>query len=314
MSDATIATVNPAALAPLSGSFLVGGKFDEGQARAVAAEMAENYAHCTAAMRRAFDIVGMATMKLHEGFARADNLNETYNRFGLRVEYGSNRGYALRPPGEMEGDGKDPYEGLFREMKVNAWQMLIEHTGVRSLMSLSKRKTFDEQVSKGDLPEITAENVLGVVLGLVADAGQMATEAAKEVFEYLRPPSYYGRQYVVNNHFRVGRRVVLSFIVRQGYKGCYEINYQREPHITALDSVFHVLDGRGPLKERWGPLANAIRLATASSNKGETDFFRFRCFKNGNLHLEFKRLDLVKQLNGLAAGEFVLGEDGEGSD
>ena len=38
---------------------------------------------------------------------------------------------------------------------------------------------------------------------------------------------------------------------------------------------------------------------------------RFKCYKNRNLHLEMRRLDLVKELNGLAAGEYVLGNDME---
>jgi hypothetical protein len=39
------------------------------------------------------------------------------------------------------------------------------------------------------------------------------------------------------------------------------------------------------------------------------EYPRFRCFKNGNLHREFKRLDLVKKLNGLATSEYVPGTD-----
>jgi DNA repair protein RadD len=31
----------------------------------------------------------------------------------------------------------------------------------------------------------------------------------------------------------------------------------------------------------------------------ETDYFRFKCFGNGNLHLEFLRLDLVERLNAI---------------
>jgi hypothetical protein len=97
-------------------------------------------------------------------------------------------------------------------------------------------------------------------------------------------------------------------MVTKGYGGDFRVNYQREPQITAIDGVFHLLDGKGVMKENRGPLFQAIN-ASGRDGRGETAYFRFKCFKNGNLHLEFKRLDLVKQLNGLAAGEYVLGAD-----
>jgi hypothetical protein len=64
--------------------------------------------------------------------------------------------------------------------------------------------------------------------------------------------------------------------------------------------VFHALDGNGTIKTHRGPLIDAIEAA--KDGTGETDYFRFRCFRNRNLHLEFKRLDLVAKLNTVAGG------------
>ncbi len=63
------------------------------------------------------------------------------------------------------------------------------------------------------------------------------------------------------------------------------------------------------MKENRGPLILAIEAC--EGGRGETAYFRFRCFKNRNLHLEFRNLELVKELNLLAAGERVLGADVE---
>src|SRR5436190_20361060 len=43
----------------------------------------------------------------------------------------------------------------------------------------------------------------------------------------------------------------------------------------------------------------------------ETDYFKFRCFRNRNLHQEFKRLDLVAKLNAIAGGMRLRGESNE---
>lgn len=48
------------------------------------------------------------------------------------------------------------------------------------------------------------------------------------------------------------------------------------------------------------PLVDAIN--TTDSYVVETDMFRVKCYINGNIHLEFKRLDLLKKFNAVAGG------------
>src|SRR5438874_1244611 len=84
------------------------------------------------------------------------------------------------------------------------------------------------------------------------------------------------------------------------------MDHYREQHIRAIDNVFHALDGNGTIKTHRGPLIDAIEAA--KDGTGETDYFRFRCFRNRNLHLEFRRLDLVAKLNAVAGGMRLRGE------
>ena len=51
-----------------------------------------------------------------------------------------------------------------------------------------------------------------------------------------------------------------------------------------------------------GDLLTAIRTADVTG-KGESKYFKFACFKNGNIHLRFKRLDLLALFNQVAAGQ-----------
>jgi hypothetical protein len=106
----------------------------------------------------------------------------------------------------------------------------------------------------------------------------------------------------------VRRKVILPYRVERAWNSKrFRPNYHGQQELTALDGVFHLLDGKGVLRGHRGPLIKAIEAS--EDGRGETDYFAFRCFKNGNLHLTMKPLDLVKELNGLAAGEYVLGED-----
>ena len=80
------------------------------------------------------------------------------------------------------------------------------------------------------------------------------------------------------------------------------MNYFRQNHITALDNVFHALDGKSLANTHHGPLTDAIAAVPRGENCGETEYFRFRCYGNGNLHLEFKLADLLARLNAVAGG------------
>lgn len=54
------------------------------------------------------------------------------------------------------------------------------------------------------------------------------------------------------------------------------------------------------------PLVDAIGTS-GIKGVGETEYFKFKCYKNGNLHLEFKRSDLVDTLNQIAGDNSQLG-------
>lgn len=60
--------------------------------------------------------------------------------------------------------------------------------------------------------------------------------------------------------------------------------------------MFNALDGKGQIaRAHYSELANALK--ESRTNAGETPLFSFRAHKNRNIHLAFKRLDLVAQIN-----------------
>ena len=170
-------------------------------------------------------------------------------------------------------------------------------------MSISRRAEFEKQLQSGELPEITEATIESMLWGLVGQAPDFAREMAMEVWKILRPQH---SDLKTNNPFRIGRRVILGWYCERAWSGTkFRVNYHRQKELHAIDGVFHLLDGKGPIKTYTGPLETAIQIA--SDGQGETDYFQFKCWKNHNLHLEFKRLDLVKELNLLATGEHVIG-------
>lgn len=257
--------------------------------------MAQEYHDGTREIERLIRALHERCERLEAAFA----LNvDDYARFGVDVHY-NGHSYALRYNADLAP--------MFAAMKREAWGVLSNTLGIKNVMSVAKRAEFERQLESGELPPITAETIVSVLMGLAGQAKEFAQEAAKEVFDLLRPRGHWAAKFKTNNAFRVGKRVILPWYVDSAYRGSFRVCYSHEQHLTATDGVFHLLDGKGVMRENRGPLLLAINAS--STGIGETEYFKFKCCKNRNLHLEFKRLDLVKELNMLAVGERVLGDD-----
>lgn len=186
------------------------------------------------------------------------------------------------------------FEKKQARMKRGAWRYLVDRIELKKLASIARSKEIDKQLETGPLPDITMENILGWLGTLDRQGKEFIEEAAVEVYRNLRPGAW--NRHKTNSAFRVGKKVILTGRVGSAYRaGHFRVAYHFNDEIRALDNVFHMLDGKALSTYREGDLTVAIEAAPEGI--GETEFFRFKCFRNGNLHLEFRRMDLVERLN-----------------
>ena len=175
---------------------------------------------------------------------------------------------------------------------------------LRRILSVKRNEELNRQIETGkDLPDIDEAQILAMLEGTLANTGTFIEEAVREVFEFLRP---HNSRYKTNTEFEIGKRVILSWAIERKWDGGFHVNSYREQILRAVDNVFHALNGNGTIKTHRGPLIDAIEASKTGT--GETDYFKFKCHRNHNLHLEFKRLDLVAKLNAVAGGMRLRGE------
>lgn len=215
--------------------------------------------------------------------------------FGIDVHYNGSTHYLSR--------GRDVERDLAKYFERQAWKSTIDEIQILNVMGVEDSKKLRKQLEDGELPDYTVDNVMSVILGLGTQAKDFAKSAVREVFDFLTP---IRSEHKTNSAFRVGRRAIIRYGVEKMWGGGFRVSYSKQDRLRAMDGVFHILDGKGPMVDGRGPLIESIQNGKAT---GETNYFRWKCFKNQNLHIEFRRLDLVKELNFVAAGERVLGSD-----
>jgi hypothetical protein len=227
---------------------------DTPEFRQRAGEMARAFKESCDEIRRLIGALKELTDRLHEAFHRADDPSY-FTDFDLDFNFNGRQ-------------HRNDLDDIFTEYNRRAWRVLFEHLGIANVMSIKKRDEFRRQLDSGTLPPITEETIVATILGMGSEAQSFATEAAREVFDLLRPRSGWGGEYKTNSAFRVGRKVILTWMVTKGYGGDFRVTYQREPQITAIDGVFHLLDGKGVMRENRGPLFQAIN-ASGREGRGE---------------------------------------------
>lgn len=203
----------------------------------------------------------------------------------------------------------DPARTLKR-LRHGVWDRIIDQAGVRQFMSVRAAGELDRQIRDQLMPEITEETVRDFAASLRGQIGELHAEAVREVFEFLRPDARYS-PYKTNhkNGWQLGSKVILSYWVETGWSDShFHLDHSKYHMATALENVFRSLDGKGQIQKNYhSDLYQAIREC-GEDGRFETEYFVGRCFRNRNLHLKFKRPDLVRRLNQIAGGKRLRGE------
>lgn len=247
----------------------------------------------------AYDKIAAEINAAYDAFDRADAFfDATFN----------DRPYSARFTYEYRMTSR---EDKLLSLLEKAWRFLFDLSGAIKLVSKERVNAFEKQCDEKTLPPFSLEEVNLFLAGLQNGAVDLAKETVTEVFVMLCPGAY-SRKYKTNGgtaKWKLGKKVILSNRVRVDPwgNGKMEVNHSYEDDLIRMDRVFYLLDGKGVPKGYRSPLVDAIN-ASQRSEECETDYFRFRTYKNGSLHLIFKRPDLVNQINAIAGvGENIIG-------
>ncbi|MGO9016716.1 MAG: DUF4942 domain-containing protein [Syntrophobacteraceae bacterium] len=189
----------------------------------------------------------------------------------------------------------------------NAWKSVVTRLQVRDIISVKKREELDNQLNKGTLPPLTEANVFAFMEQLFNDMGSLLDDSAREVFDWLRPTNNW-KQLKTNNKnvFGLTSKVIVEWGMDSNWNRMpRRVSYYKEKYFKALDNVFHLLDGRGVAKHPEDMCTLIHEAAEKGMTQCSTPYFHLKWFKNLNLHIEFRRMDLVKELNKLAGSDKV---------
>jgi len=257
--------------------------------RTTLSELCKVWASSEREIRAAFLLISEAEARLDAVFG-GDSRNLSVQSFGGYVNF------------------KEPDDAL-QNLKRQVWGALADRMELRTMMSLSRVRELDEQIKTGEgLPPMDYASVLATLITVMDKRDDFLREKVLECYQWLRPAGWHRTDYKTNQKSHaagVGKKVILTYACSRSYQrnSAFEISYGSRDRFRAIDQVFHLLDGKEQPRSHNGELCDAVVAQTSGTkNTFETEYFRGRCFANQNVHLEFRREDLVGQFNLLAGG------------
>lgn len=195
------------------------------------------------------------------------------------------------------------YEDLPRqiaEVDRKLWRQAYDKTGLHALMDAEARRKFDDALERNPLP-FTLDNIKAEFFAFRQTSDAMFARGVYNVFLRLARSGYRTND---REPFEIGAKCILTYMISPRFAGGLEVAYRAADQLNDIDRVIKILDGQTYVPRS---LESAINGAlTERPYIFEDEYYRAKAFKNGNLHLEIKRADLLERVNQII-GEYCNG-------
>lgn len=271
--------------------------------RSTVTELVNAFARAEADVRTAFAMIVAAETAVNAVFAPGSNHTE------------------IKVCASSHGRSSDfaNIERTIVRMRRAAWKEIVERLELHRMQSVKRNEAMHLELDNEKLtpPPLNEEALLNFIAHHSASLPAMINEAVREVFDWLRPrssmPGAKLKTNQKNARLEVGPKVVINNCLRFSTPNgvyAYTIAYGYTQNFVAMENVFRGLAGKGAtLPQNHSDIQNAIENS-GPNWAGETEFFAFKCYGNMNLHIRFKRLDLLAKLNQMAGGKNLRPAEG----
>jgi len=185
------------------------------------------------------------------------------------------------------------------------WAHIVSMTDLERLMDKKAKDEFRQQLMT-DAPEFTTGNVTATLERFMLDADTIFKRGLAEAFSNL------DRRFRSHDGWKIGSRIILNRAFDE--HGSWSFYSNKRDTLQDIERVFFLLDkdekGESkPVPPQYAGIVGAIdesrngRGWCAKQSESESDYFIARAFLNGNLHIWFKRDDLLEKVNRLL-GEY----------
>lgn len=185
-------------------------------------------------------------------------------------------------------------EEMIRGFDAVAWRRLMHSSGLKTFMSSSRLAAWDQTIREKKAAEFTMENIQATFERLLGERENMMGEGIVSVFRGL------SWSHKTNSPVKFGKKIIL----RSAFGYLIALSLDKTRLVDDLVRFFHVADGKPQPDHRDNFAALHTYRNAVEASAYESEYIEARGFLNGNLHIRFKRMDLVERMNEVIARQF----------
>ena len=246
--------------------------------------MSTHYFQQVAVQRSIQDVINdfeRVEMMVNEAYRLLDSAEQIANTHKINVKANVHNRMHFHPDAAIE------------RMRRDAWIKLMDMTGLKQIMDTKALEEFEKELySKA--PAFTEENIRGTLLQQMQESETMFARGLVNVFRALS--GKYRRH--EDAAFRIPKKIIIGYATDYWTKGRIVVSHSAYSRLDDIDRIFKTLAG-----EKFKPheLIAALGTSWQSGDMHECELYKARGFKNGNMHIEFMREDLLEKANDIIA-------------
>lgn len=221
-------------------------------------------------------------------------------------------------------DPRDKYNLTLDTVRRGAWHQLFQRSQLRSIVTERVKKDFDAWNAQQGQAEFSRENILEFFVMLLVSRNQILHQCVTDVFDMMTRFDEKNRVHTegwkTNDSFRVNKKVILPHFVEcwnyAANRRQLSVNHRAWDKAQDIDKAMCLVSGTQfeDIEERKATLYESLRRAIhengeSNPGEGESEFFTFRYFIKGTVHIQFKDEFVWAEFNRrAAAGKGWLGD------
>lgn len=201
----------------------------------------------------------------------------------------------------------DDYNEELRRLRREYWRLILDTDEFAKLLTNEARQKLNKQLSLANEMELNLPNIKTLLMAIKENQNDILIDSIVSIFEKITrfhmneysSNIHYYNGWKTNNAYRINKKIIIpikySPFESWDFSDEYEqINSDVKRFIDDLVKVFKLIDST----------INYEFTSVDSKQEFENELLRFKMFKNGNIHIWFKRLDLLKKLNYICGQHF----------
>lgn len=188
---------------------------------------------------------------------------------------------------------------MVRLIDAGGWDYLLRESGLLTFMDSAARDEWKARIQLLDVPALTRPNIEATFKSLYEGRAAMFDRGVVNVFRSL------SWDYKTNEPRKFGERLILENMTYycSGRGGLHNVSFDssKTARLDDLTRVLMVIDGKPEPDSRSGWYGRLNGAQRDRRQDVEDDYLTVRYFIKGTVHVRFKRMDLVEELNKILA-------------